>query len=210
MKKSFTLGASTIPGEFIIPGLLSAIMKDLPGIELKVDIEDSMKIFEKVKSGALEIGIVGTKYQSPDAEFSAIVRDDRLVLIAPNGHPLSTKESITLNDLKGQSFVTREPGSGTRAAYEKALEDAGIRMADLNVIAEIGDTEGIIQAVEGGAGVSVVSELAAKEAIELGKVRVLDVPMLKMIRDFYIVTRTGVKLSPEATDVLSVIKKVMK
>jgi DNA-binding transcriptional LysR family regulator len=206
----FTLGASTIPGEFIIPRLLSAMIKHLPEIELKVEISDSLKVFEGVRKGAFEIGIIGTRFDSPEVDFSVIVKDDRLVLITPKNHPLAAKATVSLGDLKGQSFVTREKGSGTRAAYEKAFKDAGLALTDLNTVAEVGTTEGIIQAVEGGAGIAIVSELAANEAIELKKVQVLNIPLLKMIRDFSIITRKGVPLSKNASEVLAVIKTVMK
>jgi DNA-binding transcriptional LysR family regulator len=210
MKKTFTLGASTIPGEFIIPRLLSAMIRHLPEIELKVEISDSLKVFEGVRKGKYEIGIIGTRFESPEVDFSVIVKDDRLVLITPKSHPLAAKDSVSLGDLKGQSFVTREKGSGTRAAYEKAFKDAGLALTDLNTVAEIGTTEGIIQSVEGGAGIAIVSELAAKEAIELKKVQALNIPLLKMIRDFSIITRKGTSLSKDASEVLAVIKTVMK
>ena len=210
MKHTFTLGASTIPGEFIIPRLLSAMIKHLPEIELKVEISDSLKVFEGVRKGAYEIGIIGTRFDSPEVEFSVIVKDDRLVLITPKGHPLAAKATVSLADLKGQNFVTREKGSGTRAAYEKAFKDAGLALKDLNTVAEVGTTEGVIQSVEGGAGIAIVSELATKEAIELGKVQVLNIPLLRMIRDFSIITRKGVPLSKDAAEVLAVIKAAMK
>jgi DNA-binding transcriptional LysR family regulator len=210
MKRMFTLGASTIPGEFIIPRLLSSMIKHLPEIELKVEISDSLKVFEGVRKGACEIGIIGTRFDSPEVDFKVIVKDDRLVLITRRNHPLAGKTTVSLADLKGQNFVTREKGSGTRAAYEKAFKDAGIALTDLNTVAEVGTTEGIIQAVEGGAGIAIVSELAAKEAIELKKVQVLNIPLLRMVRDFSIITRKGVSLSKDASEVLAVIKTVMK
>jgi len=210
MKHTFTLGASTIPGEFIIPRLLSAMIGHLPEIELKVEISDSLKIFEGVRKGQYEIGIIGTRFDSTDVDFSVIVKDDRLVLITPKNHPFAAKEAIALGDLKGQNFITREKGSGTRAVYEKAFKDAGLALSDLNTVAEVGTTEGVIQAVEGGAGVAIVSELAAKEAIELKKVRALHIPVLRMIRDFSIITRKGKPLSKDASEVLAVIKTVMK
>ena len=210
MKHLFTLGASTIPGEFIIPRLLSAMIGHLPEIELKVEISDSLKIFEGVRKGQYEIGIIGTRFDSTDVDFSVIVKDDRLVLITPKNHPFAAKEAIALGDLKGQNFITREKGSGTRAVYEKAFKDVGLALSDLNTVAEVGTTEGVIQAVEGGAGVAIVSELAAKEAIELKKVRALHIPVLRMIRDFSIITLKGKPLSKDASEVLAVIKMVMK
>jgi DNA-binding transcriptional LysR family regulator len=210
MKHLFTLGASTIPGEFIIPRLLSAMISHLPEIELKVEISDSLKVFEGLRKGQYEIGIIGTQFDSTDVDFTVIVKDDRLVLITPKNHPLATKGTIALGDLKGQNFVTREKGSGTRAVYEKAFKDAGLALTDLNAVAEVGTTEGVIQAVEGGAGIAIVSELAAKEAIELRKVQALNIPLLRMIRDFSIITRKGKPLSKNASEVLAVIKMVMK
>ena len=210
MKHLFTLGASTIPGEVIIPRLLSAMIRHLPEIELKVEISDSLKVFEGLRKGQYEIGIIGTRFDSTDVEFTVIVKDDRLVLITPKNHPLATKGTIALGDLKGQNFVTREKGSGTRAVYEKAFKDAGLALTDLNAVAEVGTTEGVIQAVEGGAGIAIVSELAAKEAIELRKVQALNIPLLRMIRDFSIITRKGKPLSKDASEVLAVIKMVMK
>ena len=114
MKHLFTLGASTIPGEFIIPRLLSAMIRHLPEIELKVEISDSLKVFEGLRKGQYEIGIIGTRFDSTDVEFTVIVKDDRLVLITPKNHPLATKGTIALGDLKGQNFVTR--GKGLRNA----------------------------------------------------------------------------------------------
>ena len=210
MKHLFTLGASTIPGEYIIPRLLSAMIRHLPEIDLKVEISDSLKVFDAVRAGQYEIGIIGTRYESPDVDFSIIVKDDRLVLITPRNHRLAVKGPIALNDLKGHDFVSREHGSGTQAAFEKTFRDAGLAMTDLNVVATVGSTEGIIQAVECGAGIAVVSELAAREAIEQGKVRVLDIPLIKMIRDFLIITRKGASLSTDALEVLAVIRMVMK
>lgn len=210
MRKTFTLGASTIPGEFIIPRLLSSMIRHLPEIELKVEISDSLKVFEGVRKGLYEIGIIGTRFDSPEVNFSIIVKDDRLVLITPKDHPLAAKAIVSLGDLKGQNFVTREKGSGTRAAFEKAFKDAGLALTDLNTVAEVGTTEGVIQAVEGGAGIAIVSELAAKEAIELEKVQVLNIPLLRMVRDFSIIMRKGFPLSKDASEVLAVIKMVMK
>jgi DNA-binding transcriptional LysR family regulator len=210
MKHPFTLGTSTIPGEFIIPRLLSAMIKHLPEVELKVEISDSLRVFEGVRKGQYEIGIIGTRFDSSEVDFSVIVKDDRLVLITPKEHALAAKATVSMGDLKGQSFVTREKGSGTRAAYEKVFKDAGIALTDLNTVAEVGTTEGIIQAVEGGAGIAIVSELAAKEAIELKKVQMLNIPLLRMVRDFSIITRKGVPLSKDASEVLAVIKTVMK
>jgi DNA-binding transcriptional LysR family regulator len=185
------------------------MISHLPEIELKVEISDSLKVFQRVQKGDYEIGIIGTHFDATDVDFTVFVKDDRLVLIIPKKHSLAAKETISLGDLKGQSFITREKGSGTRAVYEKVLNDAGFALTDLNTVAEVGSTEGVVQAVSGGVGIGIVSELAARDAIELGKVKALNIPLLKMIRDFSIITRKGRPLSRDASKVISVIKVMM-
>jgi len=59
MKNLFVLGASTTPGEFIVPRLLSVIIKRLPEIELKVDISDSLRGVEGKLSGLVGIECSG-------------------------------------------------------------------------------------------------------------------------------------------------------
>lgn len=65
------------PGEFIVPLLLSEIIKRLPEIELNVDISDSLLTIKKVKTGVLELGIVGTRYDSDEIEYLQVMKDDR-------------------------------------------------------------------------------------------------------------------------------------
>lgn len=209
VKKTFSIGASTIPGEFIIPRLLSQVARSLSDIDLEVDISDSFMTFEKVKAGFLEIGIVGTRYESDEIEYLPAVKQDRLVVIAPPTHSLATKKVVTFSDLKGQDFISREAGSGTRDVYEKAFKDAGISLGSLNIVVELADTEQIVRSVGKGVGLSVVSELAAAEPIRRGEVVVLDVPLLKLTRHFYIITRKAAPLSTEAKRVLTVLKMLM-
>ena len=69
---------------------------------------------------------------------------------------------------------------------------------------------GVIQAVEIGTGIAVVSELAAKNRIQLGKVTCLNIPMLNIQRDFYLITLKKKSLSDTATSIISLIKEVLK
>lgn len=211
MKRVFTLGASEMATEFVVPRLLPELIKRLSHLDLKIDVRDSLRIFEKVLRGDLELGIIGLKSASEYVDFKTIVRGDRLILIAPPGHPLTKKENVTINDLRGQDFVGFPLGTGTRAAYERVFNDAGLTLEeDLNVVVEIGDTRGVIQAVEIGTGISVVSELAAQNRLQLGKLAVINVPMLCITRNFYLITLKGKKLTEEAQQVVSVIDEVLK
>jgi DNA-binding transcriptional LysR family regulator len=209
MKHIFVIGASSIPGEFIIPRLLSSIVARVPDIELRVDIANSLQVFERVRKGEYAMGLIGTTYPSPDVEYQTIVAADRLVVIAPSDHPLAGRGGILPADLKGHSFITREIGSGTRATYEQAFRDAGLAMKDLKAIAEVSSAEGVVKAVAAGAGIAVVSELVARDATARGTICVLDIPLLRMERAFSIITRKQKKLSEDAKKVIAIIRSAL-
>ncbi|MBM4433460.1 MAG: hypothetical protein FJ025_05610 [Chloroflexi bacterium] len=206
MKRELLIGVSTIPGQFIIPGLLKEIIQKIPGVELKLEISDSQKTFDKVVSGQIDVGIIGTDYKHPDVDLIPFITDDKLSIIVPIDSPLSKKEKITLDELKGQNFIGRESGSGTRATYERAFEKAGFSLKDLNIVAEVSDTEACIQAVEGRSGVSIVSTLAARNAIEAGRVKVLDIEGVPLFRNFFIITNKKRPLSDIANQLISFLK----
>lgn len=210
MKRIFVIGASSIPGEYIIPKLVTAIVSNVPGIELRVEIANSHVIFERVRKGEYPLGIIGTKYDSSEVEYHTIVSADRLVVIAPTGHPLAGKMGLRPSDLKGQVFITREKGSGTRSTYERAFQEAGLAMSDLEVVAEVGTAEAVVRSVAAGAGIAVVSEIIGREDIQKGTIRVLDIPQLTIARDFSIIIRTGKEPSQDTRSVISVIKSVMR
>lgn len=206
MKKELLIGVSTIPGQFIIPGLLKEIIQKIPGVELKLEISDSQKTFDKVVNGQIEVGIIGTDYKHPDVDLIAFITDDKLSLIVPMDSPLTKKGKIILDELRGQNFIAREFGSGTRATYERAFEKAGLSLKDLNIAAEVSDTEACIQAVESGSGVSIVSTLAARDAMEAGRVKTLDIAGVTLFRNFYIITNKKHPLSDVANQFISFLK----
>jgi len=206
MKKELLIGVSTIPGQFIIPGLLKEIIQKLPGVELKLEISGSQKTFDKLVNGQIEFGIIGTGYEHPDIDLIPFIKGDKLSLIVPIDSALAKKEKVTFDELRGQNFIGRELGSGTRATYERAFEKAGFSLKDLNIIAEVGDTEACIQAVEGGSGVSIVSTLSARNGIDARRVKILDIERVPLFRNFYIITNKKRPLSDIANQLISFLK----
>lgn len=208
MKKTFTIGASTIPGEVILPHLMPGILKRNPDIALKLVVTNSQTTFESVRKGEIEVGIIGTRYESNEVEYQTVIQDDRLVLIAPKEDPLARKGRLSISDLRGKPFVNREAGSGTRATYEQAFRQAGLPLEDLDIVAEISDTEGVIQAVQAGTGLAVVSEVAARSSDCNGDIAILDLPV-NMTRNFYIITRKANVPSPLTQEVVGYLAEAM-
>jgi DNA-binding transcriptional LysR family regulator len=124
---------------------------------------------------------------------------DDLVMICPPGSPLAGRSALTLAEIAEHPFIVRETGSGTRLVFEKALRDGGIDPADLEVVMELGTSEAIVNAVEGGMGVGVVSHWMADKALALGTVAKVDVPGFPISRPFYaVLPRTAHPRAAEA------------
>ena len=80
----------------------------------------------------------------------------------------------------------REEGSGTRIVTEQMLQSAGIDPGDLHVVTELGTGEAIVNAVEGGMGISIVSRWLADKAVELGTVAKVDSEYFPLHRPLYV------------------------
>lgn len=199
-----TLGASTIPGEYILPSALQAFRAAHPGIALAVEIGDTAGIVRRVLNNEVDLGVVGAGEKNEKLVFTRFVRD-RLVVIAPPEGWFSG-DHLSLEELRKVPFVMRENGSGTRTVMERKLREKGIE--NLNVVMTLGSTEAVKRAVESGAGVSIVSERAIRNEVQLGRLRRMEIEGVDLRRDFFIVHRKQKVLSPAAGALLEFLKGV--
>ena len=162
------IGGSTIPGAYILPVLIGKFRKKNPSVSVQLAIEDTARITEAVLDGGLCIGVVGAKVSDARIETNAYLKDE-LVIAVPAGHRWAKKKSVPPSALKDEPFILREQGSGTLRIMEERLEKAGHSLAGLNVVAVVGSSDAVRQAVKAGLGVSILSIRALKDDIEVGR-----------------------------------------
>ena len=194
------IGASTIPGEFLLPPVLAEFKRHYAEVTVSLDIGDSAGVVRMVIDERVEIGFVRMK---PDAPLKARkFAEDRLVVIAPPHHPLSRKKKIDLADLAGERWVFRSESSGTRNKAEKALRKAGVAPEEIDVVAELGSSQSVLSAVAAGMGISIVSDIAAGEPAKWGVISLVGVPGDDLVREFYAVHDGDRPLSRAAEEFL--------
>ena len=186
------LVVSTTPGQYILPRLLGAFLKAYPEITVSLRVYDSADVVTRVESGEAHIGMTGARLPHAKVDFEQMGTDDLLMICAP-GRSLAGMKPVTLQQLAEQPFIVRETGSGTRLVFEKALKDGGVDPADLQVVMELGTSEAIVNAVEGGMGIGVVSHWMADKALALGTVAKVDAPGFPISRPFYAVLPRGAR-----------------
>jgi DNA-binding transcriptional LysR family regulator len=200
------IGASTIPGEYILPGLLAEFKEKYPGIEINLAIGDTKEIIRKVLDHEVEIGFVGQKEKGEKLEFNGF-STERLVLIAPMSPPWLPRDRITVEELKKIPFIIRESGSGTRSSIESKLHEFAVKETDLNIVMRVGSTAAVKKAVESGAGVSIISERAIENEIKLDLLKKVSIEGLELEREFFIVYRRGRSLSPATKALLEFLEE---
>ena len=174
--------ASTIPSGYILPHVLSKILKNHPGHFFHVDVHDSREAVEMVRQGYSEIGIVGKKIVHPSLTYKNII-SDTIVLVGNHDYP----DSLQMEELTSLPFIGREYGSGTLSAYQNALKQHGIHASSLNVVAECHTSEAVKEMASQGLGVAFISNLCIENELQLKKLKIIDVAGLHINRDFYLV-----------------------
>ncbi|HZE35502.1 MAG TPA: selenium metabolism-associated LysR family transcriptional regulator [Candidatus Eisenbacteria bacterium] len=191
------VAASTIPGEYVLPSLIGRFKEKFPDIVISLLIGDSRAVVDWVIDGRAEVAVVGAKLAHRGIEYRELMPDE-LVVVVPVAHPWHGRKEIGLADLRAEAMLLREQGSGTRAAFEAALAQAGQDLSAFRIVGEMGSTQAIKQAVKAGVGVSVISKRAVEEECRSGLVWCLRIRDLRITRAFYIATHRDRSRSPLA------------
>jgi DNA-binding transcriptional LysR family regulator len=187
--------ASSVPAQHILPEVIVQFNKIYPNISFQITMSDTFCILDSVLAHSCELGVVGAKMDNGRCDYRHIVSES-INLIAPPGCGM-TAENLTEMIYK-QNFIMREDGSATRYHAEEFLNKLNVRPERLNVVALLSDTQSVIHAVSKGLGISVVSEIAARDYIKNGLVAVVKPRDVALTRDFYFVYRRDAILPPQA------------
>jgi DNA-binding transcriptional LysR family regulator len=199
------LGASTIPGAFILPALIESFKTKHSSIRIMLKISGTSRIVEELLQGTLELGVVGARPKDARLASEEVFSDELLLTVYP-GHPWASRESVALEELQGQPFIQREPESGTRAVMNQALQGHGLDPAGLDVVAEMGSSEAVRQGIKARLGISILSSLAVAEDLRPGSLVAVPIEGLCIRRSFYLVQRKNRQLTPLALTFLHHLK----
>ena len=195
LRGELIIGASSIPGGYVLPPLMSQFKALYPEISIVLRVSYSKEILDAVIEGAYELGAVGAKFDDARIEYQKFAEDEMVLVVHP-GHPWAARGGVKPKELPTQPWFIRERGSGTRKMMEQALEHHSLSLSAFRVIGEMGNNEAIRQAVKAGGGVAIISKLAVESNIKCRELAVVRVAGLKMSRDFYLVTHRHRSRSP--------------
>lgn len=207
IKGDLSLGASTIPGEYLVPKLMSDFKKEHPHFIIRLKIADTKEIVQHVLQDSVEFGIIGAKLNHPSLHFEKY-EEDEIVVVAPSDHPLTRKKRVNIDELSKEPWIIREEGSGTQMAVEKALRKKGKSLKQFHVVMEMGSTSSVKEGVKAKLGLAFLSKRAAEEELSQRSLSQIDVEEIEPIsRQIYLVTHRGRTLSPLGMEFLRFLKR---
>lgn len=177
------VGATLTIGNYVTVPLMAKFMREHPDARVSLQIANTGEIARKVTNFEIDVGLVEGELHHPELEVTRWCEDELVVFCAPD-HPFAKQRALSDDDLRAAQWIVREPGSGTRQAFDHALH--GI-LHELTIALELQHTEAIKSAVEAGLGVGCLSRLVLENAIARGTLHACAVPYRDFRRSFYFV-----------------------
>jgi len=189
------LGASTIPGTYMLPKLIGAFKGRHPGVRLTLRIADTTEVAREILQGEIEVGFVGSRWNDKRLVSEEMFTDE-LILAVPSEHRWAAKPTISVEEMTTEPFILREMGSGTRMVMAKILEDHAFDPSRLHVVAEMGSTEAVRQGIKAGIGISILSSHAVEEDIQQGRLAAIEIEGMRFLRPLYMILRKNKQMPP--------------
>ncbi len=189
-----TLGVVST-GKYFAPQLVARLKEAMPGIAVMLKVGNRGEIISMMQQGLIDLAIMGRPPREPKVVAERIGAHPH-VLIAPPGHPLVGRGNIDPDEILAETFLAREPGSGTRILMMRYLDRIGGGMP--YEVVEIGSNETIKQAVMAGLGIALISLHTVTEELKAGRLATISADGLPIIRQWYLLQRAHEPLSPAA------------
>jgi DNA-binding transcriptional LysR family regulator len=175
------VGASFTIGNHLATRYLAGYLAQYPEADVQLDIANTPDVVARVLNFEVDIGMIEGEVQHRELELIPW-REDELIVFCAADHPLAQKKTLNNKDIKEAAWILREPDSGARHTFERAL--AGI-LPDINIYLELKHNEAIKNAVESGLGIGCLSQIVLQKNLANGDLVPLKLPRRNMRRTFY-------------------------
>ena len=175
------VGASFTIGNHLATRYLADYLAKYPEADVQLDIANTPDVVARVLNFDVDIGMIEGEVHHRELELIPW-RDDELIVFCAADHPLARKKTLTNKDIREAPWILREPDSGARNTFDRAL--AGL-LPDINIYLEFKHNEAIKNAVESGLGIGCLSQIVLQKNFDNGDLVPLTLPRRNMRRTFY-------------------------
>jgi len=184
--------ASTV--NYFATRLLSKFCEQYKTVRISLDVTNREELIKRLEANQPDLVLMGHPPEELDLEARAFMVNP-LIIIATPQHYLAKKKKIPIAKMADETFVMREPGSGTRTAARRVFDEHGV--TPIPGI-QLSSNETVKQCVEAGLGLAVVSSHTVELELNAGRLLSLDVEHFPIMRKWYVAYRKGKQLSTTA------------
>jgi LysR family transcriptional regulator, low CO2-responsive transcriptional regulator len=188
------VGASATIGIYLLPEVVGEFRNRHPGVKVSLRVGNKRHTLERLLNNELDFGLVASPIADPALISEPYVADELVVIVSP-GHRFAAEPITYPGELRRETFLVREPGSGTQELMEERLMQLGIEPADTM---QLGSTEAIKQAVAANLGISIASRYSVETELASGRLCAANVPSLKMHRQLLLLHHKDKRLTKTA------------
>ncbi len=196
------VGASITIGNYLLPEYIKAFKEKFPGMEVKVIIDNSDSIQQYIIENRIDLGLIEGIVHNPfivEQQF----REDELIMICSNSHPLADKEDIEVTQIQKENFILREIGSAGREIFDSVMTLHGI---EIDPIWESTSTQAIIRAVQANLGISVLPYLLVKDDLDRKEINQFKLKNIILNRKFSIIYHKSKFITQSAKEFIELCK----
>jgi len=178
-------------------------------MKITIQTDTVGNLYDMLKTYKLDIAVIEGNVADPSIH-SVMLDTDYLVLAVCNSHPLAKKNMVTVDELRHERMILRLPSSGTRNLFEANLESRGLTLEDFNVTLEVDNIATIKDLIRRNYGVSILAKSACMDELKKGKITVLPVENLSMVREVNILYHHTFQHAEILQDVVKIYKEQAK
>lgn len=195
--------AVSTTGKYFVPRLLAEYVKDHPGVEISMQVQNREALVERLAANADDLYVFANPPSEPEV-VTQVILPNPYVAFAKDDHPLAHAKGIDFARFAQEPLLIREPGSGTHMVTLECYEKHGLQP---NIRMELGSNEAIKQAILAGLGVSIMSRYTLGLDSDSRGLVVLDVEGLPIEGAWYFAYPVGKQPPPVVRSFMDFVRK---
>jgi len=160
-------------------------MTRYPKARVRLEFLHPHRVYEAVQEEAADLGIVS--YPVAGRGISVIpLRSESMVIVCHPDHRLARLKKVTVGQLRGENFIAFERGLPIRKECDRYLRQQEVAV---RIVMEFDNIETIKQAIEIGAGISILPEPTVRKEVRAGTLAAIPLAIHELRRPIGIIHR---------------------
>lgn len=185
-----------------LPPLLKAFRERHPNVQVQLEFRRSQQVYAEVQSGDVDAGLVAYPAKRTGIAYELFEEDDMVLIVHPN-HPFAQTETVSLDQLNGQKFISFEPDTPTRKVIDRYLRENGVEPTH---VMEFDNIETVKRAVEVESGISIVPENTVRQEVESGLLAAVRLEGKRLTRPLGVIYQRNRPRFPALAEFIAILK----